>query len=432
MNTYMITPENRIGLYGYNTYTKRQIEWLLGWGCNQVYVIDRNATQIEKMKGVTFVTDLEELDCIDEMCVWIMLQNAMQHTEIAWKLYARGVRKILFVPMIKDMGNKDLQMKMIMFYNWMLFGKYEELVNIPVIEREEYLTLNEQLCTPIIEGKEDVIAWIPALVLRTSQTAQAGYGDVPMVAFIPYHNLIRYLKGEDVNIDEYMENFTVCGNEHITEQKKCSILMNRKQLVDYMDNEFNKGAEFFVAAAPQAKWNTKGFFNLCEGHHRCTFLLDKKWQKIPVRISTEDMKKANEYFISYRLDEIEYQYVARVQMYFGKRSISKKKIWCSEEISPTVRKLCGVKQVLDTNEKNCIADIYMDLDGLIRGKDASVLAWIEQCCRHRIQEVLVLDDERRIWRMLHGKSMLDTGEILGGVLKDGKRLEICAYRIKNS
>ena len=58
---YKITPESRIALYGYNIYTRKQIQWLTSWGCTEIYVIDRNADKIGKIEKF----DKNESDKID-------------------------------------------------------------------------------------------------------------------------------------------------------------------------------------------------------------------------------------------------------------------------------------------------------------------------------------------------------------------------------
>ena len=46
---------------------------------------------------------------------------------------------------------------------------------------------------------------------------------------------------------------------------------------------------YFVAAAPKAVWNKKGYLNLCEGQHRCVYLLTKGMKKVPVRLEKADI-----------------------------------------------------------------------------------------------------------------------------------------------
>ena len=69
---YKITPESRIALYGYNTYTRKQIQWLTSWGCTEIYVIDRNADKIGKIEGAEIVPDIGQINGIVEICIWIM------------------------------------------------------------------------------------------------------------------------------------------------------------------------------------------------------------------------------------------------------------------------------------------------------------------------------------------------------------------------
>jgi len=59
---YKITPESRIALYGYNIYTRKQIQWLTSWGCTEIYVIDRNADKIGKIEGAEIVPDIGQIN----------------------------------------------------------------------------------------------------------------------------------------------------------------------------------------------------------------------------------------------------------------------------------------------------------------------------------------------------------------------------------
>lgn len=137
-------------------------------------------------------------------------------------------------------------------------------------------------------------------------------------------------------------------------------------------------------------WNAKGFFNLCEGHHRCTFLIDRGWKKLPVRLRTSDIELAGSYYPEYSLDEEEYQYTVRVQSYFEKRNVwDSRHIVCSDEIRPTVRKLCGVRE-------GCHPDIYMGMGGMCRSGDEVIERWIERCCETGIFEIIILDERQRI------------------------------------
>ena len=421
---YKITPESRIALYGYNIYTRKQIQWLTSWGCTEIYVIDRNADKIGKIEGAEIVPDIGQINGIVEICIWIMLQNAMQHADIAQVLYQQGVRKVLFVPMIRNLQHRDFQMEMTMLYNWLFLGRYEMLNQIPMLEEQQFQACREQICDVITVGREEAVAWIPVPALHAISTAQDGYGDVPIVAFRPYYDLLSCLKGGNTEIDTYIANFVVGNDNEITEEIRARVLTDRKRLVDYMDSECNRGADFFVAAAPQAVWNAKGFFNLCEGHHRCTFLIDRGWKKLPVRLRTSDIELAGSYYPEYSLDEEEYQYTVRVQSYFEKRNVwDSRHIVCSDEIRPTVRKLCGVRE-------GCHPDIYMGMGGMCRSGDEVIERWIERCCETGIFEIIILDERQRIQNKLQEKGVLNSCKNLGGLLKDGKRLELCVYTLK--
>ena len=124
------------------------------------------------------------------------------------------------------------------------------------------------------------------------------------------------------------------------------------------------------------------------------------------------------------MDEEEYQYTVRVQSYFEKRNVwDSRHIICSDEIRPTVRKLCGARE-------DCHPDIYMGMGGMCGSSDEIIERWIERCCETGIFEIIILDERQRIQNKLQEKGVLNSCKNLGGILKDGKRLELCVYTLK--
>lgn len=72
----------------------------------------------------------------------------------------------------------------------------------------------------------------------------------------------------------------------------------------------------------------------------------------------------------------------------------------------------------------------MGMSGMCRNGEEIIEKWIERCCEAGISEIIILDEQQRIQNKLQEKGVLNLCKNLGGILKDGKRLELCVYRLK--
>ncbi|MFR2694497.1 MAG: hypothetical protein ACLTBV_31760 [Enterocloster bolteae] len=66
------------------------------------------------------------------------------------------------------------------------------------------------------------------------------------------------------------------------------LIEKRFREFEIMQHELNCGMDFFINHPAKAKWNSKGYFNLIDGHHRTTFLYYSGITKIPVQITRGD------------------------------------------------------------------------------------------------------------------------------------------------
>ncbi len=154
--------------------------------------------------------------------------------------------------------------------------------------------------------KNHIVAWIPIELLFSEkrndvpfvescteewERQNKEYQDLPIISFEPYRNLFNFF--------QYGKNFpwTYCKwfqNLYRTRGLKSEytdemIIEKRYREYQLMRTELQTGRlDFFIENPAIAVWNTKGYFNLMDGHHRTMFLYSAGYSKIPVQITRKD------------------------------------------------------------------------------------------------------------------------------------------------
>jgi len=68
-------------------------------------------------------------------------------------------------------------------------------------------------------------------------------------------------------------------------------LIKRSDLYSFFENVLYDGLNYFIDAAPPAKLNSNGNFNLLDGHHRTCFLFYNKFHGIPLQVLKMEYEK---------------------------------------------------------------------------------------------------------------------------------------------
>ena len=136
MRTYDIDCKCQIVLYGFNNYTQKQISEIKEQGYFCGGIIDRRAHEIKMYQDIPVVSDIRELRQSKDACVFIMLQNALNHMEVAETLYRQGIKKILFVPMKCNAASQKIRIQLIEKYNMMQGCQYNLLRKIPYVQAD--------------------------------------------------------------------------------------------------------------------------------------------------------------------------------------------------------------------------------------------------------------------------------------------------------
>ncbi len=294
---YFIEWDDEIVLYGYNLYCREQADRLLAGGYTVAGIIDKNAQDGDEYRGIEITKSIENFTVSEKTCVFIMLQNGMLHWEIARDLYRHGIVRAVFLPMKTEFYSDDLQNEFILQYNYMMEGCYS-LMKVPYLQDEMFeLTVGRQWKLARRLDNAEYIIWITRDMLRTTMKEEEKYRDIPIADFTPYMDLFSYLSGNQRDITEYIKLYGLTPFPETSAEARDYVINKRRDLYAFFENKFNSGSmDYFVAAAPKAVWNTNGYLNLCEGQHRCVYLLSKGMKRIPVRMTEETIEKLNEIF----------------------------------------------------------------------------------------------------------------------------------------
>lgn len=192
-------------------------------------------------------------------------------------------------------------------------------------KRDQYLyifnddVISEELndSAYICDGDGDsVVVWVPVELLfaedgdkadvegRTAEWTAHNrkWSNHPIISFEPYRNLFEFfITGRDypkLYCDWFQGLFTTRG---LTSGYTDELLIEKRyREFRMMQRELNKGTEFFTTHPAMATWNSRGYFNLLDGHHRVSFLYQSGFTRMPIMISRDEYEiwknynKANE------------------------------------------------------------------------------------------------------------------------------------------
>ncbi len=292
---YTIKKDDGIILYGYNEYCRQQVEGLLQKGYDVEGIVDQKAENFEKeYKGVRVVSDITELSFSEKNVVFVMLQNGMLHWNIAFDLYKKGIERVVFLPMQEEAFD-DIHLEFIIQYNYMIKRDYS-IMRVPNLTEKVFAKNKHQMYRTVrMLDNGEYVVWMSVDVLRTTLREDEKYRDIPINEFTPYIELFLHLSGKkDIDISEYIRLYGKTPYRAESEEAYQYTINKRSALYSFFESKYNEGnIEYFNAAAPQAVYNERGYLNLCEGQHRCVYLLLKGMKKVPVRITGDVLEKIN-------------------------------------------------------------------------------------------------------------------------------------------
>ncbi|MCR5651309.1 MAG: hypothetical protein K6F86_09040 [Lachnospiraceae bacterium] len=274
-------------LYGINVYSEELAEVLLGTNVvTKLAYIDMRAGDYPFGYNSIPVFLPNQIQNRCESIVIIMLQNAMQHDEVAEKLHTMGFTNIIYCPM-KSLYNRKVE-KMGRYYNNLVYKK--ELLFGEIIDTYDEISKECVEKIRIINENDDwCVVYVPFNMIYTALNEKT-YNDIPILSFRPYRVLFNWLMNNKIqgDISEYLEKYGVNSLSFISSVTDEDILRRRRMLYDIWERHFYNRDSYFEVGAPIAAYNQKGYFNLTEGQHRVMYQILKGMILIPVRLGKQD------------------------------------------------------------------------------------------------------------------------------------------------
>lgn len=256
----------RIYLYGCNHRSEIVFRKLKNSGVGVTAFVDRSK------KGANIINpqELEFVDDKDNVCIYICMQNAMQHEIVADMLFRIGFHYIIFLPVSSKYNMQAY--KMVELWNKI----YEEGIDF-VIDIPRY----ENLINRDREKKNNII-YAPMELIFTEKNIPNEYvkwRNKHISLYEPYNQLYRYIyEGRELPKEYLQENFDLHG------KKKQSTIRDRIILYEGLSRRMNNDSLYYHVMTCPVEVNESGAFNLKDGHHRANLAFHLGKDFLPVRV----------------------------------------------------------------------------------------------------------------------------------------------------
>lgn len=256
----------RIYLYGCNHRSEVVFRKLKDSGVRVTAFVDRS----KKGANIINLQELELVDDKDDVCIYICMQNAMQHEIVADMLFRMGFHYIIFLPVSSKYNMQAY--KMVALWNKI----YEEGIDF-VIDIPRY----ENLITRDTDENNNIV-YAPMELIFTSKFLLKEYRNWEnrhISLYEPYNQLYRYIyEGRELPKEYLQENFDLLGKE------KQSTIRDRVILYESLSSRINDDSLYYHVMTCPVEVSESGVFNLKDGHHRANLAFHLGKDFLPVRV----------------------------------------------------------------------------------------------------------------------------------------------------
>lgn len=251
----------------------------------------------------------------DEYIVYIDLKNVFEHDAVAIELNKVGFKNLLFRPgrVLLGTGNEN-EKNLNSVYDKLVEEDDNNSFEVYAIEEVRFPEMKDFSYIDDVDDDYCLIK-VPTVVVYTDlEKRSSKWEDISIYGLYPHIGLFEGFAGRNLKgVGKYIamcENAARIKNVETTDKWRASVLKNRSEVYDRMQISYDYDFNFFERNAVEAKWNDKGYFNICSGKHRCTFLIAKGADYIILKVKKEDYqkfikqenaKKIEEYIVSNKL-----------------------------------------------------------------------------------------------------------------------------------
>lgn len=253
-------------LYGYNNRAETVQKKLIDSGMDVISIIDTN----KKGSNIISPEKLKYLRNKADICVYICMQNAMQHEIVAEKLFYMGFRYIVFLPVSSKYNMQAY--KMVELWNRIYEGGIDSSNEIP---RYETFLKKDNL-------RKNNIVYAPMELVFTDKNSIDSYKrweNKHISLFEPYNQLYKCIyEGGKLPQDYLQVNFDLHGKD------KHSIVRDRIILYEVLSKRINNDSQYYDAMICPVEVSKSGIFNLKDGHHRANLAFHLGKDFLPVKV----------------------------------------------------------------------------------------------------------------------------------------------------
>lgn len=299
---FKIDKNSKILIYGAVANGQKICNAFKGEGYNIVGFIDKRACEIKQVFGLPIWT-LENIPKFKEVVVIITIKNVFEHCKIVRDLIDKGIHNIIYCPKVsKSIYDNESIKKMSSIYNKIINLKDEvnkkeiTQLNLNFIPKTKEITLYEFKDYGLINKIENdmLIAYIPVEMIYTAQKIdEFDYNwEEKNILTLPHISLFEYFDGKNSLYKNQYMDFCIytakLNNINITEMWKENIIKSRHIVYTEMCKSLEMDNEFFINNAQVAVWNREyKYFNLNGGRHRVSFLCEKNYEVVPLKINAK-------------------------------------------------------------------------------------------------------------------------------------------------
>lgn len=293
---YTITKETPLLLYGYTKKARDLATVLAHQSYSVIGYIDARADEfdLDQLFPIYLPDRLPEWTQ-EEPVIILCLQSILTQIKVADLLLKRGLNKILFV---SDTAGKTSEMASMMRKAYQRICLHEDIFKCKIPRYDQMLCKCESI--RIVQKLEDhfcilcpihlIYTGIPDskylwLIQDTDiyRKEVQKYEDINIILDRLYGSFFDYIMKGDCDCSEYIDIYAKMSGK-----EKAEYFSDRIKLFGLYEREYEANLGFFIETAALAKWNSNGYFNLEDGHHRVTYLQRKGHLWVPLVISQKD------------------------------------------------------------------------------------------------------------------------------------------------
>lgn len=298
---FTIKPNSKFIIYGASDRGRSIYKILKNSKFDVITFLDKRADKIKNDFNIPILVPENNIikdEVKQDAIVVITTANYFEQYFVAEFLNKIGYKKILYKLNILE-NKKSLYSEILNeVYDLLLNGNNILDYKLPVFNSLEHFNINKDFGIIGKNRLSEVVAYVPLELLFSSKARSdihlskfENTIDASIYTILSHIDLFNLFDGkEGYTVDKYCEYRKEAyeGFSCIDNQEVLRVLQDRYRVYNQMNIALNLNRDFFLEHPVELEWNSKGYFNIVDGHHRTIFFLCKKIDKVPCKIKIND------------------------------------------------------------------------------------------------------------------------------------------------